>query len=240
MNLIIDQGNTHVKLAVFEQDKLLAHQVLTEMNETLISAFIANYAIKKGILSSVKKEKPTQLLKKYNLLQFSSVTPLPLTLNYKTPTTLGLDRIAAVVGAQQQYPNTNVLVVDMGTCITYDFLDQEGVYWGGAISPGLQIRFKAMEHYTDQLPLVSFKKEGVKLVGDTTESAIMAGGYYGIEAEVNGMIQKYIQQYKDLQIIITGGDGNLFDIAPKNRIFADEFIVLKGLNKILNDNDKIK
>jgi len=240
MNLIIDQGNTYVKLAIFKQDILIDYVVSTELNETTISSFISKYTIKKGIISSVKKNPPKGLLEKYNLLVFSPAIPLPLIINYKTTTTLGLDRIAAVVGAQQKYPDTNLLVIDLGTCITYDFLDQVGNYWGGGISPGLQMRFKAMAHYTDKLPLVSFKKEKIKLIGDTTKSAIISGGYYGIEAEVNGIIQKYLQQYKDLQIIITGGDGNLFDIAPKNRIFVDEFIVLKGLNKILNDTTKIK
>jgi len=238
MHLVIDQGNTHVKLAVFEQDRLLDCQTHAELNDEIIQSFIAQYTIQKGIFSSVKKENHTELLKKYNLIHFSSVTPLPLSINYKTPTTLGLDRIAAVAGAQQKYSNTNVLVIDMGTCITYDFIDDKGVYWGGSISPGLQMRFKAMHHYTDQLPLVAFNKEKLKLIGDTTENAIQSGAYYGIEAEINGVIQQYMQKHDGLQIIITGGDGNLFDIAPKNRIFADEFLVLKGLNEIINYNDK--
>ena len=151
---------------------------------------------------------------------------------------MGLDRIAAVAGAQQKYPNTDVLVIDMGTCITYDFIDHQGIYWGGSIAPGLQMRLKAMHHFTDQLPLVSFDKTSLKLTGNSTEKSIQSGVYYGIQAEVNGFIQQYLQEHNDLQIIITGGDAHLFDIAPKNRIFADEFIVLRGLNEILKYNDQ--
>jgi type III pantothenate kinase len=180
------------------------------------------------------------MLKKHKLLQLSWETPLPLKINYKTPQTLGLDRIAAVVGANVKYPENNVLVIDMGTCITFDLLSEQKTYLGGSISPGFQMRFTALNQQTGKLPLIQFKKEKLKFIGDSTETSIISGVYYGIKNEIEGTIQHYLTQYPNLKIVVTGGDANRFDLEPKNRIFADEFLVLKGFNEILNYNDKIE
>ena len=240
MNLIIDQGNTNVKAAVFEQNKIKEVLTCASLEDKNFIAFISKYEIKKGIFSSVQKEELAQLLKKYNLFTLSHTTPLPLKIIYKTPKTLGLDRVAAAVGAISLFPNTNVLTIDMGTCITYDFINAAQNYLGGGISPGFEMRFKALANYTGKLPLVQFKKEQLKLIGDTTESSIISGIYNGVRCEINGIIQQYVQQYSDLNVVVTGGDVNRFDLEPKNRIFADEFLVLKGLSEILNYNDKIE
>ena len=238
MNFIIDQGNTFVKLAVFEQE-MVDYKVVEEINEKIIDAFLSNHSIKQAIISSVKNEVATELLKKYNLLQLSPTTPLPLKINYKTPKTLGLDRISAIVGAKLKYPKNDILVIDMGTCITYDFIDNTSVYYGGSISPGFQMRFKALSHYTEKLPLITPDNERPSLIGDSTETAITSGIFNGLEGEINGIIQHYLKQYPALKIVVTGGDANRFDLEPKNRIFADEFLVLNGLNEILNYNDKV-
>lgn len=238
MNLVIDQGNTSVKLAVFEQDKVVDSSVVDELSEKKINKFISKYEIKRIIFCSVKSEIVPEVLKKYNFLELSHLTPLPLAIKYKTPKTLGKDRVAAVVGARKIYPATNLLVIDMGTCITFDFLNTQGEYLGGSISPGFSMRFKALNYFTGKLPLIQFKKEELKQVGDSTESSILSGVYYGIKKEIEGVIQDYLTQYSDLKVVVTGGDVNLFDLEPKNRIFADNFLVLKGLNEILNYNGK--
>ncbi|MBL4592262.1 MAG: type III pantothenate kinase [Flavobacteriales bacterium] len=237
MNLVIDIGNTLVKLAVFEGDKLLETIVEKQLEESLIVSLYENHNIKKGIYASVRASNEDEtLLKKYNFYPLSHLTPLPLAIKYKTPETLGIDRIAAVVGAKVKFKNTDLLVMDLGTCITYDFVNSKNEYLGGAIAPGFQMRFKALNHFTGKLPLVNFNVANLKLIGNTTETSIVSGVYNGMKNEVIGAINSYLSQYETLKIVVTGGDINLFDLEPKNRIFADEFLVLKGLNEILNYN----
>ena len=238
MNFVVDQGNTHVKLAVFEEDKLLVSQVFDELNNEIINLFISNYAVKRGVISAVKGNVDQNLLKKYNLIHLTHLTPIPLQIKYKTPETLGVDRIAASVGASSMFSFNNLLVIDLGTCVTFDFISSKNEYLGGAIAPGFEMRFKALNHFTGKLPLAKFNKEKLRLIGNTTESSIISGVYNGMKHEIEGVINDYLIQYDDLKIVVTGGDINLFDLAPKNRIFADEFLVLKGLNEILNYNAK--
>ncbi len=238
MNLIIDQGNTQSKLAVFEQNNLIDFDVYKNLNEEIINTFLKKYPIKNAIISSVKENIDINLLKIYNFLQLSYTIPLPLKIKYLTPNTLGIDRIAAVVGAKTLFQNANILIVDMGTCITFDFLNQNNDYLGGSISPGLNMRFKALNQYTGKLPLIKFDKKNLRLIGNSTETSIISGIYNGIKNELNATIAQYLMQYPKLKIVVTGGDYKLFDLEPKNRIFADKFLVLKGLNEILNYNEK--
>ncbi len=239
MNLVIDIGNTLVKLAVFDGDKLIDSLIEDQLNKKTLALLFEKHNIKKSIFSSVTEHHAYEtLLKKYNLLALTHSTPLPLAINYKTPETLGIDRIAAVIGAKTLFDASDLLVMDIGTCITYDFLNSKNEYLGGAIAPGFQMRFKALNHFTQKLPLVNFNKEALKLIGDTTESSIISGVYNGMENEIKGTINSYQSQYETLKIVVTGGDRNLFDLEPKNRIFADEFLVLKGLNEILNYNEQ--
>tara|TARA_B100000809_G_scaffold263144_2_gene315700 strand:+ start:4354 stop:5070 length:717 start_codon:yes stop_codon:yes gene_type:complete len=236
MNFLIDQGNTFTKLAVFEKDKLLFSETVKEISSEKINEFIFDKPIKRAIISSVREPLDQNLLKKYNLIRLTHLTPLPLQIKYKTPETLGVDRIAASVGAKAIYKDTDLLVIDIGTCVTFDFINSKNEYLGGAIAPGFQMRFKALNYFTGKLPLVVFDKKQLKLIGDTTESSIMSGVYNGMKNEIEGVINDYITQYETLKVVVTGGDTNLFDLEPKNRIFADEFLVLKGLNEILNYN----
>jgi type III pantothenate kinase len=239
MNLVIDIGNTFIKLAVFEKDSMIKSLVKKEINKEVIDAFFSEYKIERGIFSSVRGlEEEESLLKNYNFLQLTHKTPIPLTIKYKTPETLGLDRIAAAVGSFGSFSNSNMLVIDMGTCVTFDFINAKNEYLGGAIAPGLKMRFKALNHFTRKLPIVDFDKEKLKMIGDTTESSIVSGVYGGMKHEVEGVINSYVSQYESLKVVVTGGDINLFDLEPKNRIFADEFLVLKGLNEILKYNEE--
>lgn len=238
MNLIIDIGNTLVKLAVFEQDRMIDFKIEQEISDEKINQFISNYTIKSAIISSVRVDEEFEVLKKYNLLTLSHSTPLPLKNCYQTPQTLGLDRLAAVVGSAIQFPDNDVLTIDMGTCITFDFLTAKKEYLGGSISPGFEMRFKALHHFTEKLPLIEYDKNQNNITGDSTVSSINSGVYNGVRNEIEGTIKQYMVQYSNLKIIVTGGDEKRFDLEPKNRIFADEFLVLKGLNEILKYNGK--
>jgi type III pantothenate kinase len=163
--------------------------------------------------------------------------PLPIRLNYATPHTLGMDRIAAVAGASAHFEKRDLLVIDAGTCITYDFLNKDLIYSGGAISPGIRMRFKALHTFTGQLPFINWKNgDHAEMTGDSTETSIVSGVVNGAISEVTGFIDHYRSHYDNLQVVMTGGDLETFDKALKNRIFADPNLVLLGLNKILRYN----
>ncbi|MDZ7847381.1 MAG: type III pantothenate kinase [Owenweeksia sp.] len=158
--------------------------------------------------------------------------PLPFKLKYKTPETLGLDRIALAAAAAHDYPGKNCLVIDAGTCLTYDFIDRERNYHGGAIAPGLKMRYQALHHFTARLPLVAHRAE-VELIGDSTETSIQAGVAGGIFYEVKATIEAYQMRYPGLITVLTGGDYAAFEGLSKNGIFAAPEFLLHGLNNIL-------
>ena len=242
VNLIIDIGNTASKIAIFEQGKI--KEMIRCSNQSLdeLVALCRQYPIQKGILSSVVSINETirqQLnLLPFPVLEFTYQTPIPIRNLYQTPQTLGVDRLAAVVAAYYQKPNCPALVIDAGTCITYDFLDEHGQYWGGNISPGMEMRFKALHSFTDKLPYVAVSGE-TPLYGNSTETAIRAGVIRGIEHEICGYIQQLQKNYPSLLVFLTGGNEFSFDTNLKSGIFADGFLVLKGLNRILEYNDVI-
>jgi len=165
-------------------------------------------------------------------LQLTSTLPLPINNRYKTPETLGVDRIAAVCGALEIFPNRNCLVIDAGTAITYDFMDCDKNYWGGAISPGIAMRFKALHTLTERLPLIG-ATENFQLTGDSTETSIQSGVLYGVIGEMDGFISKYLNLHPDLGVVLTGGDTFFFENNLKQPIFAARELVLSGLNRIL-------
>ncbi|WP_121666934.1 type III pantothenate kinase [Mesonia aquimarina] len=241
MNLVIDVGNTLVKLAVFQQDKIVElERFLIEFFSKEILKKIEKYPeIDHIILSSVVEipENWFKLLQvKGKLVVLSDDTLLPFKNNYASPKTLGKDRLALVAGAKVLFPNKNVLVIDAGSCITYDFL-QGNNYEGGAISPGMQMRFKAMHNFTAKLPLITqVKNIPLKLTGKTTEENMIIGVLKGIQLEIDGFIDTYKSQYKDLTVILSGGDSELLSRSLKNGIFAPENFLLRGLNSILEFN----
>lgn len=156
--------------------------------------------------------------------------------NYRTPESLGVDRIAGVVGANALFPHVNNLVIDMGTCITYDYIDAEGIYWGGGISPGMNLRFRAMSDHTVNLPNAEFD-DPIGLLGNTTITCIQSGVINGICEELNGIINRYQSEKGDINVILCGGDANSFESKIKAHIFASPKLVLIGLNRILEYNE---
>lgn len=243
MNLVIDIGNTVAKVAVF--DALTLVEVVHDSNRDLehLPDMYRKYHIDRAIVATVidlSEQVLAQLaLLPVPVLWLNETTPLPIENLYETPRTLGYDRMAAVVAANERFPGRDILVIDAGTCITYEFVDAAGRYHGGNISPGLQMRFKALHHFTGRLPLV--KREGREIpMGKDTETAIRAGVLKGMEYEISGYIVTMKHKYPQLLVFLTGGDDFSFDTNLKSIIFADRFLVLKGLNRILNyNNDRI-
>jgi len=240
VDLVIDIGNTVAKIAIFDGYLLVDVAYSSNQNLGVLSEITAKYQPKEGIIAAVINlsdrvlEQLTAL--SIPLLRLDRNTLLPIINLYKTPETLGTDRIAAVVGANGEFPDKDILVIDAGTCITYEFIDSRGNYHGGNISPGLQMRFRALHEFTAQLPLVAL--DGLRpLIGTDTQSAIRSGVLQGIEYEMLGYIMALKHKYPELLVFLTGGDDFSFDSNLKNIIFADKFLVLKGLNRILKYNN---
>jgi len=158
---------------------------------------------------------------------------IPLDIDYSTPETLGHDRICNAVAAKDKFPNKNTLIVDMGTCNKYDFVTSSGEYIGGAISPGFDMRFKAMHNFTDQLPLVQ-PTICDDIIGDTTINSMKSGAFFGVLGEINFYVEQYEDRFDDIKVVLTGGFSTYFDKVVKNHIFADSYLTLRGLNIILN------
>lgn len=240
MNLIIDIGNTVAKIAVFEAEEVV--EVFYASNDSLdvLKEVCDKYPINRGILASVidLNDSVSQKVSKlsFPLITLDSKTLLPIQNLYESPETLGYDRIAAVVGAYTYFPGKDILVIDAGTAITYEFIDANGCYHGGNISPGIQMRFKALNNFTGKLPLVSAQGKLLH-IGKDTETAIRAGVLKGVEFEIQGYIESLKHKYPELLVFLTGGDEISFDTKLKSIIFADRFLVLKGLNRILNYNN---
>ena len=174
-----------------------------------------------------------------DFVQLSATTPIPLKNNYETKETLGTDRLAAVMGSKSIVPNRNVLTINGGTCVTFDLLTDDGIYQGGAISPGLNMRFIALNTFTGKLPLITFDENFHDLIGTSTQESILSGVQNGLIAELEGVITQYNSRYKNLAVVVCGGDSNFFVSRLKNSIFAHNLIwqphlVLAGLNAILN------
>ena len=167
---------------------------------------------------------------------FTGKTPTPVKNLYKSANTLGSDRLASAVGGNFLFPNKNVLVIDAGTCIKYNFINNKNEYIGGAISPGLQMRFKALHTFTARLPLLDIDENYDAIIGTTTNESILSGVEMGAVAEMQSFVDQYKQQYSDVVCLLTGGDANFFEKRLKKPIFADQFLILKGLNIILENN----
>ncbi|MDD2799206.1 MAG: type III pantothenate kinase [Bacteroidales bacterium] len=241
MNLIIDQGNTRAKLALFDGLEIISSESVEEVSQQMVEDFIGNHSIAGVIVSTVTKLSDDFMTYIQSIaplfVELSHETPLPFTIHYRTPETLGRDRIAAVAGAYFAYPNRNILVIDAGTAITYDFINSKGIYLGGNIAPGLEMRLTALHTFTDKLPLVG-KTGEVPTLGYNTETAIRSGVIEGIVYEIDGYSKQISKDWSELLIFLTGGDTFYFDKRLKNVIFADEYLVTKGLNRILQYNAK--
>lgn len=244
VNLIIDIGNTMAKIAVFDAGNPV--EVCYDSNQNLehLRQLTANYPVKRGITSSVV-ELTDGLREQIEscgvpMLYFDSQVPVPVTNRYATPQSLGADRLAAVVAAHSLMPDREVLVIDAGTCITYELVDADGNYWGGNISPGMNMRFKALHAFTGKLPLVE-QEGGCPELGCSTETAIRAGVKQGIIWEIEGYITHWQNKYPRLGVCLTGGDDFPLNCDDKIAVVTDKMLVLKGLDRILEfNNDTIQ
>lgn len=248
INLVVDIGNSATKIAVFNSHELLFKDNSKAFSTADFKQLKQKFQIKNLIISSVKKEisLDENLLKTdFNYIRFSHTSAIPIKNDYQSPSTLGLDRLAAVIGAYQLFPNQSVLVIDAGTCITYEHLASDGTYLGGSISPGLSMRLNAMHHFTSKLPQVYFEEDFGKNLGKNTKEAMLSGVLNGIAYEAEGFIKQQWKEKEGLKIILCGGDAAFFDSRFKNSIFAHSILhepnlVLIGLNTVVNYQHDIK
>lgn len=239
-HLTIDMGNTRVKYAVFDRGELVAEACTEHFGERELDALLAaRPAIGRSIVCSTRgaAEETAALLRRRigHCLRLSPELPVPLENDYATPRTLGADRLAAAVGAAALYPGRDLLVIDFGTAITIDRIDAPGVFRGGNIVPGVEMRFRALHEHTAALPLCGADDEGA-LLGRTTEQAIRCGVMNGIAFEIEGYIARLCGAASPRVIIFTGGDAKFFVKRIKNTIFAHRDLVFRGLNRILEYN----
>lgn len=243
--MVLDMGNTFTKIAFFESNTLIWFKKYRSINEKTLSGLIKKFSPDNGIISSVAKANAslsTLLAQSLKLIHFQHDVVKSIKNHYLTPHTLGLDRLAGIVGAYHIYPAQNNLVIDAGTCITYDCIDHSGNYFGGSISPGLHMRYQSLKHFTRRLPLLEVDMDFDLKEGRNTAEAIHSGVLNGLRYELTGFIEAYKQQHPDMNIILTGGDGNFFDTLLKNSIFApylksEPHLVLKGLNAIIHQHN---
>ena len=239
MNLVIDTGNTRTKLALFQGREMVSFTSFRGMEPKPLMQFCeANPMVENAIVSTVKEyaaEIDTYLQQRYNTIFFNHQTPIPVVNRYATPATLGKDRLAGVIGSMLLFPGTDNLVIDAGTAITFDLLTAAGEYLGGSISPGIDMRYKALHTFTSRLPLLNAGIDAA-FIGTDTHTSIHSGVLNGALAEMEGIIQRYQQLYPSLKIILTGGDHNYFDKRLKIKTFAAPNLVLEGLNLILEFN----
>jgi type III pantothenate kinase len=238
MNLVIDCGNTRVKAATFREGSLQEKFFFSNVAD--LESFLSSRTFNNAIVSSVSR--PAEeiiglIAAEGKKLALTVHLPLPFKNEYATPSTLGVDRIAAVCGALEIYPNRNCLIIDTGTCFNYEFIDAKGHYLGGAISPGIHMRLEAMHKFTARLPLVTNNSDA-PLIGNSTETCMQSGVTNGAIAEIEGIIYRY-SIYPNLGVILSGGDYSLFENKLKPSIFVAPELVLSGLNRILLHNVRI-
>ncbi len=240
INLVIDAGNTLTKVAFFENNILTHLHAAPHVTQKELEPLLEEFKPSRMIISDVSEKTNAfsgWLEETFPVLHMNAGTPSPLCIKYQSPGTLGSDRLAAAVFGASLYPQNNTLTIQAGTCLTYEFVNQAQEYIGGAISPGLDMRFRALHTLTAKLPLI--KKEKINfLTGKNTQASVLSGVINGCSAEIDGIIDQYKAIYPDLMVIMGGGDAFFFDKTLKNRIFAVQNLVLRGLNLILEHNHK--
>ena len=239
MNLLIDQGNTTTKYVVTQGNDFVAEFNTPDIDVALLQKITTDYTILHTLISSVRSEyaainsQVNTLLR--HIIFFDGDCRLPFTNLYTTPKTLGKDRIAGVCGAMQLFPAQNCLVIDAGTCITYDFADANANYHGGSISPGLDMRLKAMHTFTGKLPLAPLEWVD-DFTGNSTQTALQTGVAYGAVNEINGFVNRYTLRWGSIKTIMCGGNTDFLAKRCESEIFAAPKLVLTGLNQILKHN----
>ena len=238
MKLFADIGNSLMKVAVSDdrKQKMVYHG---RVESTLLKACLSRYAIDGGMWCAVRNVNDSfvSLFESFGMTRFTASTPIPLQNYYKTPYTLGMDRLAAAIGAWSIKKESNLLVVDAGTAVTFDLVTIDGAFLGGNIAPGIELRFKALHEFTGALPLVDREGE-IPLFGRNTEEAIRSGVIRGLNNELKGYIDLLKRDYKPLFVFLTGGDADSFEIKGKSGTFVVPNLVLLGLESIFRYNEK--
>ncbi|MEA1785595.1 type III pantothenate kinase [Arenibacter sp. GZD96] len=243
MNLVVDAGNSFVKLAVFTLEGTIVHSengTIADFNQAIRGIFAKYQKIKHAIISNVgglHKNHINIVAVFCAVHELGTTTKVPFKNSYASPQTLGVDRIALATAAFCNFPNRNTLVIDAGTCITYDMVNDAGEYLGGAISPGIAMRYKALHQHTAKLPLLE-TSEILDFIGNSTENSIHSGVINGVCMEIDGVINQYRSRFLHLTVILTGGDAQFLSKRLKNTIFANSKFLLEGLNFLLEYNKR--
>ena len=239
MNLVIDVGNTQIKVGVYDGHVLVHRENFDASNwEASFDRLYKEFHIEKGILSHVSRldtDAINAMKGKLDVMLLDRNTKVPFENLYSTPDTLGVDRIALAAAAATKHPGEPVLVIDAGTCITFDFVNEKNQYEGGSISPGIQMRYRAVHEFTANLPLLTPENE-IPELGDSTDRAIHKGILGGVANEIDGVIEEYMSKNETLTVVLTGGDANFLANNIKSGIFATPNFLLDGLNSILIHN----
>lgn len=234
--LAIDAGNTSIKVGRFQQDTLIDVHRFSLENLDAFYSFLNGNSNFNCVISSVLSDSDTKkIVEKGNFFIVTTKTPVPIQIDYGSENTLGVDRLCNAVAVASMLKTEYGVSIDIGTCVKFDLVSKNGVYKGGSIAPGIDLRYKSLNDYTGKLPLLS-NKSTINLVGRDTKSSIHSGVINGMNAEINGLIKMYSEQFDDLTFFMTGGDARYFDIESKNDIFADENLTLIGLLEIYKHN----
>ena len=242
MLLAIDVGNTRIKSAVFEQDNMMEQFIFSnedflEKIEIIFKKYSKVAIIVVASVGNLEKEDFSAFENRAKIVFITRELSFPFNNHYDTPNTLGIDRMVLASGAAIQFPKKNRLIIDAGTCITYDFVDENDNYLGGAISPGIRLRYESLHNYTAKLPLL--KRELPKnTIGKSTEQSIHSGVINSVVFEIDGHIDSFISKNDNFIIIFTGGDADFLANKLKNTIFANSNFLLESLNQIYQYNQK--
>jgi len=234
----IDLGNSLVKIGFFESSRLKTVEAMTWgnlMNSDTIQQLSSCVGMVCSVLSPQENERFKTLFPNFRSVDENVL--LPLASSYSTPLTLGKDRLCNAIGAWSKNKHRNSLVIDIGTCLKFDFVSQQGIYQGGSIAPGIGLRYRSLHDYTANLPLIS-TTDTVPLIGSSTKECVESGVMNGMHAEIERLIEAYQQRYEELTIFVTGGDAKHFDLLTKNNIFAIDHLTLIGLHEIFSFNAK--
>ena len=234
--LVIDAGNTSIKVGHFQEDTLVGVRCFSNNDMDKFYSYLDENNSSSRVLSSVLSDKATKnIVEKTNSFLVTTETSIPIRIRYGTKNTLGVDRMCNAVATSVLLKTAFGVSIDIGTCIKFDLISKNDGYLGGSIAPGINLRYRALNDYTGKLPLL-FNKSATQLVGNDTNSSIQSGVLNGMNAEINGLIKMYTEQYSDLTFFMTGGDARYFDLDSKNDIFADENLTLIGLFEIYKHN----
>ena len=244
MLLTLDVGNTFFKCAVFEENSIVEKVVFEKENaifelKKIFKKFTSISACMSSSVGKIGPEVKNFIKSQVNFIEIERDFLFPFINKYSTPDTLGIDRMVLVSGASILYPQKNVLIIDAGTCITYDLITDTNEYYGGAISPGITIRYKSLNNYTAKLPLLE-KETPNSYLGNSTKNAIHSGIVNGVLYEIEGFISQYQVNFQDLTIILTGGDADFLAKSLKSTIFANSNFLLESLNALFRYSKNTK